>query len=517
MRRMTILCAAFGAAFGALALADEGSSNNASPERVARLIQQLGSARFAEREAASRSLDALGDAATAALQAAAASNDAETRRRASELLQRIGQRSIAAKILKPTKIPLDFKDAPLDAAVKALANATGLPIELPQPARFAGRKVTIKSEPLPVWEAVELFCRKADLHEWDGATPLPGAPQTQTTFAGQAGNVIIGGGAPGAVFIGGRPGRPSTGWDAKVLLYDGPGPVITSCHAGAVRLRALPAGTPFPMTIMGDEVLLPLQISAEPRLQFAGALSLRIEKAIDELGKAHEAAGVVVPISGAEEMTFIPLPNGAMMAQPMASRAGLAALKINRGDKTAKTLREISGEMTARVHVTEVLARLNGPLKSGMAADGVDGVGVKVTDLTTVNAGEIKLSINLSLPPEVQPIGPLAGNFGGRVAFQGGVVIQQQMVIGGKAAAAPLPAGTTEYNGLVVEDAQGRRWNAVSGYQESGQFGPQGVVTQLVVTFKAPAPDAEAARLIFSGARPAVISIPIAFRDVSLP
>jgi len=517
MRRTTVLCAALFGVWGAILAAAEIPSTDSSPERVARLIQQLGSARFAEREAATRSLDALGDAAVGPLQTAASSSDAETRRRAGELLARIGQRAIVAKILKPTTVALDFTNTPLDDAVKTLAKKTGLAIELPQRAQFAGRKVSIKTEPLPVWEAIEAFCRKADLHEWDGATTLPGMPALPSTAVATANGAVFGG-IQGQIVIGGRQGRTSHPFDGKVVLLDGTGSVAGLCHAGAVRLRVLPHGTPFPMSIMGDDLLFPLQVSAESRLQFAGAISVRIEKANDEFGKNHEATGVVVPNANSDDMTFVLLPNGAMMAQPASGRAGPSALRIARGDKAAKSMREITGEMTAQVRVTEALARIDGPMKSGMAANGPDGVSVKLNDVTTPSAGEIKMSIELGLPPEVQPMGALAGMGGGRMAFQGGIVFQQQLAIGAKAALPPLPSGTTEYNGLALEDAQGRRWIATHAQQESMRFGgQQGLVTQFVVTFKAPATDATAARLVFSGSRPAVIAIPFAFRDVPLP
>jgi hypothetical protein len=517
MRRTTVLCAALFGLCAAVLAAAETPSTDASPERVARLIQQLGSSRFAEREAATRSLDALGDAAVAALQSAANSSDAETRRRASELLQRIGQRAIIAKILKPTTVALDFDNCPLIDAVNTLAKQTGLKIDRASNGFPGNRKVTVKSGPIPVWEAVELFCRKADLHEWDGATPMPGVPTPPST-AIATGNVAVFGGLQGQVVVGGRSVRSGQLPDGRVILLDGPGTVTTSHHAGAVRLRVLPHGTPFPMTIMGDDLLFPLQASAESRLQFAGALSVRIEKAIDEFGKNHEATGVVVPTVNADDVTFVVLPNGAMMAQPASGRAGPAALRIARGDKAAKSIREIVGEMTAQVHVTEALARIDGPMKSGMSANGPDGVSVKLNDVTMPSAGELKISIELSLPPEVQPMGALAGVAGGRVAFQGGIVFQQQLGIAAKVAnLPPLPTGTTEYAGLSIEDAQGRRWTATHGQQESMRFGPQGLFTQLVVTFKAPAADATATRLVFSGSRPAVISIPFAFRDVPLP
>jgi RNA polymerase sigma factor (sigma-70 family) len=80
----------------AAAPADNGPSkittNDPDAERIAKLIDQLGSDRFAEREAASRELDRLGAAALGALRKAIQSSDPETRRRAEALVKKIESR-----------------------------------------------------------------------------------------------------------------------------------------------------------------------------------------------------------------------------------------------------------------------------------------------------------------------------------------------------------------------------------------------------------------------------------------
>jgi hypothetical protein len=80
-----------------------------------------------------------------------------------------------------------------------------------------------------------------------------------------------------------------------------------------------------------------------------------------------------------------------------------------------------------------------------------------------------------------------------------------------------LPAGATEFVGVSLEDAGGKRWTATHGNQDSMRFGPEGMTIRLSVAFKAPAADAAAARLVFRGSRPMVIAIPFTFRDVPLP
>jgi hypothetical protein len=491
---------------------------DASGDRIARLIGQLGSPRFLEREAATRSLDAIGESALEALRSASACDDAEVRQRANDLRSRIEQRVAVARLLKPSTITLDFQRTPLDQAVKTLARTTNLTIELPNPTRYSGRTVTLQSSGLSVWQSIELFCRKADLHEWDGATPLAQGMRSATAVAVPPANIAIAGVQGRVVMAGGGVGQPSMPPNGRVILLDGPGPALSSHHSGAIRLRALPVGSPFAIKTVGDEVIFPLQVSVESRLRWSGAMHVRIDKAIDDLGESHDATGVVAaPVNSPNEVAWVALPNGAMMSQPSPGRSGPAALRIARGDRNAKRLSEVSGEIQGQAYVTEPLATIRGPLKSGDTTNSESGTTLKVANVSAPVGGEVKLTVEIGLPPEVQPIGPLAGNLNNRVVFQGGMVVQQMVIAGGKPASQPLPAGTMEYSGLSLEDVQGRRWPAISGYQESMRFGPEGQTSTVVVSFKEPAADAAPSRLVFHGSRPTVISMPFTFRDLNLP
>jgi hypothetical protein len=249
-------------------------------------------------------------------------------------------------------------------------------------------------------------------------------------------------------------------------------------------------------------------------------MGVRIDRAVDSLGAERTVAGVVATAAQADEMAMMMImPNGAMMPAPTTGRAGPAALKVALSGGTAKSMKEIAGELTAQVAVTEALAKLDGPLRSGLAIDAASGVTLKITDVSTPADGELRLAIDLQLPPEVQPVGgPLAAGMNNRMVFAGGMVIQQQVVLGGKQIATPsLPTGTTEYNGLSVEDAQGRRWAAIRAAQESMQINMQGLTAKLVLIVKSPESNATAARLVFRGSRPTTIAIPFVFRDVPLP
>jgi len=75
---------------------------------------------------------------------------------------------------RPTPIEFDYRNTPLPEAVADLAKRTGFPVVLHDPTALAQRRVTARTNgKVDFWQAVELFCRKADLHEWDGVSPLP--------------------------------------------------------------------------------------------------------------------------------------------------------------------------------------------------------------------------------------------------------------------------------------------------------------------------------------------------------
>jgi WD40 repeat protein len=78
---------------GATQQAEQGHKSKPGREEIGKLIAQLGSEEFKEREAAMKALEAVGQPALAALaKAAATSPDAELRRRAEALVQRIEDR-----------------------------------------------------------------------------------------------------------------------------------------------------------------------------------------------------------------------------------------------------------------------------------------------------------------------------------------------------------------------------------------------------------------------------------------
>ncbi len=77
---------------------DPGKETDA--QRIARLIKQLGDDAFRKREAAAKELESMGALALAALRHAASSDDAEIRRRAERIGNRIAEAAAKAELAK---------------------------------------------------------------------------------------------------------------------------------------------------------------------------------------------------------------------------------------------------------------------------------------------------------------------------------------------------------------------------------------------------------------------------------
>src|SRR5262249_43407076 len=105
-----VVALAAGLGVGLIAAVPTPAAEGTAAEQIAKLIEQLGSANFGERELASKKLDAIGLPALEALRKDAQGRDAEVRRRAEELVQKIEKRSENVRMLEPKRVHLVYKD-----------------------------------------------------------------------------------------------------------------------------------------------------------------------------------------------------------------------------------------------------------------------------------------------------------------------------------------------------------------------------------------------------------------------
>jgi hypothetical protein len=493
------------------------AAEETAPARLDRLVNRLGAGAYRDREAASRELDALGAGALDALRRAAASADPETRRRATELIERISERVAAARILAPTTVEFNYENKPLAEAVEDFKKRTGAVITLSDPNKLHGRTITAATPgPIPFWEAIELLCRKADLHQWDGFSKV-GNLTHQPQLAQQP---IPG--VQGQIFIANRSGRsrPQGPPQNAIVLLDGPGAALPACRAGAVRLRVAPLGSALDgLAVGGDEVVLPLQLSAEPKLRWQRVLDIRINRAVDDQGRSLPASPAVCELPAEDgEMIFV----NNMLIQAPNRRSAPIGVRVVRGDKPAARLAELAGTVGGEVRLAEPLAVAADPLKAaGQSIRGTAGVVMKIQS-AKVDEGNVTAEVEMHLPPDVQlgqaaVPGQAAFIAGGGLVIQGGggVVIRQGF--GPVAQQAPhLPAGTTEYQGLALEDAKGRRFTVSRGMVTWQQIGADGAVYRFTAAFKPAEAGQEPARLVFTATRPVTIEFPFLLKDVPL-
>jgi hypothetical protein len=358
---MNLRCLVFatlvGLGLGMIAALPTPAADKADAGRVAELVKQLGSAKFEERERATQTLDEIGLPALEALRQAAKSDDAETRRRAQDLVSRIEKRGESAKILTATRVRLVYNDTPVAEAVADLAKKTGYPVTLYDPQnKLADRKVTLDTGDTTFWQALDQLCYKAGLVTADARTLTPGTggtrPSTGTRpsvplqpalpaqpvppakqprpgtlpvppekdvkkdfFQAQAGaqaeakpaqapapNVpriqAAPAGAAPAQLQPARPvpaviDRPTPGVGGQLILTDGKPQQVPTCYADAVRIRALPFQAGAGAAPRPDEYAFTLEVLPEPKLQWLNLVSLRVDKALDDKGQQLAQAAAV--------------------------------------------------------------------------------------------------------------------------------------------------------------------------------------------------------------------------------
>jgi hypothetical protein len=239
-------------------------------------IGKLGSPAFAEREAAAKILKQMGEPALAALEAAAKSSpDLETRARAGRLAEEIRLRTASAKAIAPKMVTLDHADVPLATVVNDLTQKTGIVLQLdPNGVRDPLRKVTVKTGPVPMWEAVERLCEAAGLREqFRAEIPVTNSRNRRGSYYGEEPMEIV---------------NPAT---VPVILADGKPSRLPGSRDTAVRVLALPGNFPGSRVIRGSgEAILNLDITPAPGVNWTDVQLVNVLKAEDETGRPIAAS-----------------------------------------------------------------------------------------------------------------------------------------------------------------------------------------------------------------------------------
>src|SRR5262249_35798754 len=158
-----------------------------------------------------------------------------------------------------------YKDTPLNEAVADFQKKSGYRIYLHDPdGKLKERKITLETSETTFWHATALFSAKADLSEasMEDLIQERNAPNTPPYFA-----------QPPGIFV------PAL--DGQFLLKDGKTKHLPTDDRGAVRIRVLAKADLFDNVPKG-EVILPVEVSLEPKLQWQDIGSIHIDKAVDD-------------------------------------------------------------------------------------------------------------------------------------------------------------------------------------------------------------------------------------------
>jgi hypothetical protein len=491
---------------------------------IARLITQLGSSNFGDREEATRALVQIGPAARGPLEKAAAGKDAEVRRRAEIVLERIEKDLDTAALLVPKRIRLNFQDTPITDAVAELAKKTGFAIQFEgDRTRLANRKITLDTGEIPFWDALDQFCRNAGLVERGPVPPKNNQAaannevlQNQIIFQNQRRMLMARRGLNSPV--------PNSADAGRIVLVEGKPDSLPHWYAGAVRIRALPPSSPGAGQIKTqEETYITLEIAPQPKMAWQGILDVRIDKAVDQAG---QSLSYVLPASGpgnefAQEMNAMGI-NAAWMMNgnvivmnedgspvDMTSHQRQMPVRFKLAGKPSQVLKEIHGTVAAQVLTPhQPLITVENILKAqDRTVKGPERSYLKVLEVSRLDHGQIKLRIEVRPPPM---------GMNGLPMFGGGGRVFVQRFNGKMAVMAMQDVDNNGVQSLTLQDAKGQNFQLVNIDETPAPNGNNGNQEYHLV-FQSRPGLGEATKLAFSGRRMVTIEIPFTLKDVPLP
>jgi hypothetical protein len=250
----------------------------------------------------------------------------------------------------------------------------------------------------------------------------------------------------------------------QINVADGKPEKVPTVYAGALRIRLRPGGQANP-----GEAALALDLSVEPRVYgFSVGDGSRVDRAVDDQGQA--LSGTI-----AANVNVVRGPRGAVSVQQ-------PVLRLKLGDKQARGLKELSGQLAGQVLApTEALITVKDIFNAvGKTFKGEGGGAIEILAVEKKGDGEVQIQLRQESPP-----------------FQAD---------GSRAASLPrlLDAKGDAYQ-LVQVPARGRRTNGRVLTQE------------LTLLFRANPGQGDPSSLVLNGVRPVNVQVPFTVANVPLP
>lgn len=483
--------------------------------RLNGLVTQLGGREFLVREKATKALIRAGAPALEYLHKAGAGPDAEIRRRAGLILERIEKDIDTARLLKPCRIHLVYHNTPITEAVADFAKKSEYPLQFEgDRVRVATRKVNLDTGDVTFWEALDQFCRAAGLMEQHG--PRPANPSTPTMTPKEMRLMEMRMMQRRGLAI--PPARVDFG---RLVLLEGQESLPTS-QSGGVRMRVLRPGTQIPGNAKSsEEAVLALEVSPEPGIDWRGVLEAHVEKAFDFKGREVNqiqqntvpSNGIVNDLGGAIAINANMANNAIIFGGDVDNLTVQGGplpreipIRIKLNDRDTKALREVRGVLFAQVQSPqEPIIRADKILQAqGKTFKGPENSFLKIHEAHRGDNGQIKVRVTLRAPSMGEDaLAMMQGaifvrRFNGRMAF----MAQQE----GETAAAQR---------LALQDSKGRKFQLVSS-KESTQCNGMEITQEFRLVYQTKQDQEEPAQLIYSGNRLVTVEIPFTFKNVPL-
>jgi hypothetical protein len=486
-RLSLVVLAALG--FTTTALAADPSEKDRA-ERLAKLIQQIGSEQHVDREAASKALEELGAPALDCLKKACAAEDAEVRHRAEQALRSIERRIETERLLTPRRIKLTYRDTPLSDAIADLSKKSRVPITLEGD---GNRKITVETSETSFWDALAQFCDKAGVIERQNGTLRADNNMNERQILLQQQVMIL------KMQRGGyrRGGAPAA---TAIVLTNGKSQPAPTCITGALRIRALPGESRMMVQPNNDrDAIFSLEVTSEPGMELLRVLAPRITRAEDDKGTAlrcmpppDEPAGNMY-----EEMIIV---NQDIAGVTPGASASCTTARTRLRDPSAKQLNVLCGSMVVEVRTSP------GPLvtvedigkAAGKSFESADGGRLKVTEVKHTDA-ELTVKVSVDVPNMMGP-----RNFAWAMARGRRLGIEPQV------------AASDDTVGLSLYDASGKRFPGLVKMEDVVAPGAANILNDYTLTYKLEKGQ-QPTRLVLTGRRNVFIDVPFALKDVPLP
>jgi len=338
----------------------------------------------------------------------------------------------------------------------------------------------------------------------------------------------------------GRP-QPTMPQNTIVLVDAVKAKAVPTHVEGAVRIRAI--DNPGMQNNWGPvpekELAVLLEVKAEPKMQVLQIVGTKIERATDNYDQILDqslmanAEGVEEPANGGRQIQRIQIGGG--IAQPAIEYVGGAPnaggtiftqARLKKGEKEAKSLKELRGVVTLRIRTpAEALVTVEKLLDAkGTTAKGKSDATVKIVGVSKEANGDVKVEVEVTHSNEVQP-GSANSPLGFEaMPFQGGAIIQGNVQIQiNNAVPVPVPAPPVNgkavaprmvnHLGIEVLDSKGEQVPLVQSINTRMQYNPNGRTAAATFTYR-PKKDQEVSTLVFKGTRNGTVDVPFVLKDV---